>query len=257
MAAAELSIEAIHEYFVEKGGIVANREVVKHFKPYLTDPATKDEARIKFKKYINTLATTKTEGDEKFLILRPKYSACLETQSLKSSSSLSSFYDPINSVGLPLSPSHSLQDFPSSPQSSPGPRQPPPYRPPPPPPPQTSTPNVSFDNVSLASSNFSLQDAGTPQAPPRRRSSDKNKIESNNDDARRFEQEKEEQQCQENDKQPISVKERTQKFNRLASVDDDLSPRPQKEKKKPQDKVGFICFCKFSSTTNEFKTNYV
>lgn len=41
MAAGELSIEAIHEYFVERGGIVANREVVKHFKRYLTDPATK------------------------------------------------------------------------------------------------------------------------------------------------------------------------------------------------------------------------
>lgn len=42
------------------------------------------------------------------------------------------------------------------------------------------------------------------------------------------------------EKQTISVKERTQKFNRMASIEDELSssPRQQKEKKKT-DKVSF------------------
>lgn len=40
MAASELSLEEILKFFVEKGGIVANRDVVRHFKKYLTDPLT-------------------------------------------------------------------------------------------------------------------------------------------------------------------------------------------------------------------------
>lgn len=46
------------------------------------------------------------------------------------------------------------------------------------------------------------------------------------------------------EKKSISVKERTKEFNRLASVEDELSPRTPKsaEKEKPKSKsVSFIC----------------
>ncbi|KAK5642839.1 hypothetical protein RI129_009006 [Pyrocoelia pectoralis] len=217
MAANELSIDVILDYFIEKGGIVSNRDVVKHFKRYLTDPSTREEARITFKKYINTLATTKTEGDEKFLILKPKYSPCPDGSS-NPVTSPKPCLDPINSIGIPVSPSHSNQD--ASPR-----RQPPPYRPPPPPPPATPSPNISYDNISISSS-ISLAESVAPQAPPRRRNSEKLKQEeSPRDDG--------ENQAAESDKQPVSVKERTQKFNRMASVEDELSPRNQKGKKIP------------------------
>lgn len=41
MAATELSLEKIYEYFVQNGGLVSNRDVVRHFRRYLTDPASK------------------------------------------------------------------------------------------------------------------------------------------------------------------------------------------------------------------------
>lgn len=86
----------------------------------------------------------------------------------------------------------------------------------------------------------------TPQAPPRRRSADKmkslealnlNKMENFNGKMNGTEQGEEV-----NDKQTVSVKERTQKFNRMASVEDELnisSPRQQKDKEKK--KVGRKC----------------
>ncbi|XP_031346336.1 ankyrin repeat domain-containing protein SOWAHB isoform X6 [Photinus pyralis] len=225
MAANELSIDVIRDYFIEKGGIVSNRDVVKHFKRYLTDPSTRDEARTTFKKLINTLATTKTEGDEKFLILKPKYSLCPDLPAIPITSPKPCL-DPINSIGIPVSPSHSIQD--ASPR-----RQPPPYRPPPPPPPTTPSPNVSCDNISISSS-ISLAESIAPQAPPRRRNSEKSKMEEPpRDDC--------ENPGVENDKQPISVKERTQKFNRMASVEDELSPRNQKGRKIP-DKDPFTAY---------------
>ncbi|KAK4877571.1 hypothetical protein RN001_010077 [Aquatica leii] len=236
MAASELSINIILDYFLEKGGIVSNRDVVKHFKKYLTDPATKDDARTTFKKYINTLAVTKTEGDEKFLILKPKYSPYPDTGVPPVSTSVQPCFDPINSIGIPLSPTHSVQDFVA--RSSPNSRQPPPYRPPPPPP--TASPNVSYDTISI-SSNMSLQESAPPQAPPRRKNSEKGRPDLENpvnelEHTLENEEQRQENQNAESDKQPVSVKERTQKFNRMASVEDELSPRPQKEKKKVPEK---------------------
>ncbi|KAF5289150.1 hypothetical protein FQR65_LT02040 [Abscondita terminalis] len=225
MAASDLSINVILDYFLEKGGIVSNRDVVKHFKRYLTDPSTKDEARTNFKKYINMLAITKTEGDEKFLILKPKY--CPDAgPAIPAQPCL----DPINSIGIPLSPVHSVQELQT--RNSPNVRQPPPYRPPPPPP-SAPSPNVSYDSISISSSNMSLQEPPPPQVPPRRRNSEKGKSDVENESDEQHEQEN---QNAESDKQPVSVKERTQKFNRMASVEDELSPRPQKEKKKTPEK---------------------
>lgn len=140
-------------------------------------------------------------------------------------------HDLRNSVGIPLSPS-----FPNSDFSPSVPRQPPPYRPPPPP---TPSPNISFDNISLSST--TSETSITPQAPPRRRSADKkaealtvmNKTECFNGKLNGVEQQEDA-----NDKQTVSVKERTQKFNRMASVEDELNLSPKQQKEKEKKKVG-------------------
>jgi hypothetical protein len=41
MATSNLTLEQIYDYFKENGNVVKNRELVHHFKEYLTDPATK------------------------------------------------------------------------------------------------------------------------------------------------------------------------------------------------------------------------
>lgn len=47
----------------------------------------------------------------------------------------------------------------------------------------------------------------------------------------------------ENTEQAISVKERTQKFNKLASFDNELSPQPQKEKKIKPVSTKILYYC--------------
>lgn len=181
---------------------------------------------------MNILATTKTEGNDKFLILKSKFVTSNGEDTLRAAQN-----DPRNSIGIPTSPVH--VDF--NPHNSPGPRLPPPYRPPPP----VQSPNISLDNISI-SSNFSFSDCQltpqlTPQIPPRKKSIDKDvripfNLKSPEKEERSFNEEKENESPENGDKQ-ISVKERTQKFNRLASVEDDLSPRQVKDKKKIEKKV--------------------
>nr|XP_008192389.1 PREDICTED: uncharacterized protein LOC103312734 [Tribolium castaneum] len=215
MASSDLTLEQIYNYFKENGNVVKNRELVHHFKHYLTDPASKEDARVKFKKFVNTLAQTKTEGDEKFLILKTRYQNSLDYPR-PSQLALSPHSDPRLALGIPLSPTPS--DY--SPAKSPAHRQPPPYRPPPP----VTSPTNSLDNVSL-SSIMSLQDV-TPQAPPRRKQ-------------RSFDEDSTPRQInnQEEEKQtPVSVKERLEKFNRMASMEDELSPRQAKSAEKKKEK---------------------
>ena len=40
-APREFTLEAVRCFIIEKGGKVTNHELVKHFKQFLTDPATK------------------------------------------------------------------------------------------------------------------------------------------------------------------------------------------------------------------------
>ncbi|KAJ3660444.1 hypothetical protein Zmor_004893 [Zophobas morio] len=210
MATSDLTLEQIHSYFKENGNMVKNRELVHHFKEYLTNPASKDDARIKFKKYVNTLAQTKTEGDEKFLILKTKYHNSPTTPTLTFPPN-----DPRLSLGIPVSPD-------SSPAKSPAHRQPPPYRPPPP----VSSPTQSPDNISLSSV---MSQDGTPQAPPRRKAADRQKsVDEDATPTKRVEEEGEEK---------ISVKERMEKFNRMASMDDELSPSPRQNKTSEKSKI--------------------
>jgi hypothetical protein len=213
MATSNLTLEQIYDYFKENGNVVKNRELVHHFKEYLTDPATKDDARIKFKKYVNTLAQTKTEGDDKFLTLKTKYHNYLESPKPTLSQPAFPPSDPRNSLGIPVSPD-------CSPSKSPAHRQPPPYRPPPP-----VTPTNSLDNVSL-SSIMSAQDV-TPQAPPRRKAADRQKsLDEESTPTRQINNGGDVNNCDE--KQTVSVKERMEKFNRMASMEDELSPRQPK-----------------------------
>lgn len=149
-------------------------------------------------------------------------------------------HSPHNTLGIP---SPNFQTSPSS-LSSNKPRQPPPYRPPPP----VSSPSPSLDNISLCSSISSsilskdLEDA-PPQAPPRRRSqtsrTPSTEIEPKESPK---DQEVPELPHETADQQVISVKERTQKFNRLASVDNDLSPHAQKNDKKRHQEAVSVFF---------------
>ncbi|GBP97579.1 Ankyrin repeat domain-containing protein SOWAHB [Eumeta japonica] len=72
-APSELSFDEILKFMLAHNGKVTNFELVKHFKPFLTDPDKKDEARSIFKKHVNTLASIKTQNDEKWLVLKRKY----------------------------------------------------------------------------------------------------------------------------------------------------------------------------------------
>lgn len=76
---------------------------------------------------------------------------------------------------------------------------------------------------------MSFKDDDPPQAPPRRRSVEKSR-QASLEAEEIMQQEKEAEQV-------ISVKERMQKFNRMASVDIELSPGLQKDKARRQDTV--------------------
>ncbi|KAJ8982786.1 hypothetical protein NQ317_018487 [Molorchus minor] len=268
MASSELTLEEIYSFLKEKGGKVRNRDAVRFFKAYLTNPQTKGswglagstqvlgcpcpvfsnpgrifvysrrsihscppevegycayeialandyqkvvtlkmKTELNSKTFVNTLAHTKTEGDEKSAHFKNKVSPI--------------FRAPLSPPGnyMISSPQKRSKKFHRPP--------PPPYRSPPPV--CTPSPSASLDNVSLGST-LSLNDA-TPQVPPRKRDAEK---------ARSVVEEKTprknsaEADSNADDKQTVSVKERTQKFNRMASVEDELSPRqmksPDKEK---------------------------
>ncbi|CAH1123175.1 unnamed protein product [Ceutorhynchus assimilis] len=231
MASSEFNFQLIFDYFKENGGKVKNRDAVRYFKRYLTDPATKDENRRKFKEYVNTLAHTRLEGDEKVLILKSKYLNSQELSLHSSTSSLNSNLapnDPRNNVGLPLSPlgnnnNGNFQLYSSTSSLCTPPRQPPPYRNPPP----VSSPSPSLDSVSLSSN--STQD-DRPLAPPRQHRSNSR---GNLLDAENLSTPTREENLE---KGGLSVKERTQQFNRMASVEDDLSPRVSKSAEKDRGK---------------------
>ncbi|XP_060534723.1 uncharacterized protein LOC132707074 [Cylas formicarius] len=222
MASGELSLEQIQAFFKENGGKVKNRDAVRYFRRYLTDPENKDENRVKFKQLVNTLAHTKTEDNEKVLILKSKYLSFTESPPHSPSGGA---WDPRNALGIPTFP---LAEC--SPQNTPV-RQPPPYRNPPP----VASPSPSLSSVSLSSSTTTLSEPPQnepPQAPPRRRDSEKRRSKESLSDAAQREVD-----AGSEDKASISVKERTQKFNRMASTEDELSPRvsksAEKEKVKP------------------------
>ncbi|XP_055528823.1 uncharacterized protein LOC129720930, partial [Wyeomyia smithii] len=117
-APQELSLAEIRNFMLKNNCKVTNHALVKHFRSFLTNKETQEDARKLFKSYVNTLASIKTEGNEKFLILRKKYIHECPTE------------DALN-VSYSMSPgSRSLTIGASDSESSPF-KQPPPYRPPP------------------------------------------------------------------------------------------------------------------------------
>eukprot|EP00094_Tigriopus_californicus_P001571 TCALIF_01518-PA protein Name:"Similar to Sowahb Ankyrin repeat domain-containing protein SOWAHB (Mus musculus)" AED:0.28 eAED:0.28 QI:0/0.5/0.33/1/1/1/3/68/707 len=69
----EFTLESVRQYMLAQDGRVTNHELVKYFKAWLTHPSEKEQARQKFKEYVNTLATIKQEQGEKYLVLKRKF----------------------------------------------------------------------------------------------------------------------------------------------------------------------------------------
>ncbi|XP_044588966.1 ankyrin repeat domain-containing protein SOWAHB isoform X2 [Cotesia glomerata] len=283
---SSLSLDEIRKYLIESGGSARNRDLVKHFKYFLTDPETRVEARNKFKEYVNALATIKNQEGEKYLVLKKKYIHSLDD--------LVTSYPYVASSTSLESP-----DFltPTSPL-----RDPPPYRPPPPAPlsPSNSeiipspshvsstraaqdqlysnSPTHSVFNSSTSNLNITIDDStnypsnqifgsitnnsnfvtpnqqsqqniseintdytspisptspiiNSPPVPPRRKSQDKFKLENKENISNKG---KNEQEIIKEDQGPPeslgtselpSVRERMQRFNRMAS-ETDLHGRP-------------------------------
>ncbi|CAK1588580.1 unnamed protein product [Parnassius mnemosyne] len=70
---SELSFDEILKFMLAHNGKVTNHELVKHFKVFLMNPDMRDEARNTFKKHVNALAIIKNQNNEKWLILKKKY----------------------------------------------------------------------------------------------------------------------------------------------------------------------------------------
>ncbi|XP_025425367.1 ankyrin repeat domain-containing protein SOWAHB isoform X4 [Sipha flava] len=232
----DLSLESVRDFMIMNGGKVTNHDLVTHFKYFLTNPQNRAEARHQFKEIVNTVATViRGEDGEKYLMLKRRFrvAGCVGLSlepSMSSASSLTSLtsYPGLSAVHHSLS-QDSLIDPPRfqqrSPMVSPSARQPPPYRPPP-------SPIVSPNDCSPTKE-------AAPPVPPRRRSSEKIRlIESNENVIINFKD-----NYKENDQpqQPqISVKDRTQKFNRIASENAlqlaSQQPSPNKKKIDKNDK---------------------
>ncbi|XP_059615093.1 uncharacterized protein LOC132260780 [Phlebotomus argentipes] len=263
----ELSLAEIRNFMLNNGCKVTNHALVKHFKEFLTNPDTQNEARKQFKTYVNILATIRTEDKrdgsnekEKYLILKPKY---LHECPSEDNISLAS-----GTLMSPASRSISSEmDF------SPSGRQPPPYRPPPDVSPGASgsgTPakvavlepqtRVQYKDCinEYRTAIMALQrqpsleapvelrrsesQEDPPQVPPRKRSSaersfsieksssDDTVSESNKENVAIMEEMLEIAKTESENK--ISVKEATKKFNKIASEEEKIiSPS---SKKKPE-----------------------
>ncbi|XP_046734435.1 ankyrin repeat domain-containing protein SOWAHB isoform X2 [Diprion similis] len=228
---SELSLEEIRKYLLDNGGTARNHDLVKHFKKFLTDPETRVEARNKFKEYVNSLATIKNEEGEKYLVLKKKYRHAPLSTSTSSSSLTGSGFPVPSSPSTPLSPL----------------REPPPYRPPPPAAASPSSGSVDpRDRQDLSEEDGSekvdedqeaveSQSVSSPPVPPRRKSQDKLRMENNNKENVLPEGVKnvEDETTVGEDGGPasssasaeqLSVRERMQRFNRMASETDIQSP---------------------------------
>ncbi|XP_037906296.1 uncharacterized protein LOC119648598 [Hermetia illucens] len=255
----ELSLSEIREYMLQNGCKVTNHALVKHFKRFLTNPDTQNEARKQFKTYVNILATIKNENNQKYLILRKKYINECPSEDMAESSN----------PGTPMSPGGASLNF--EPEGSPL-RQPPPYKPPPQVSPahQVKIPvlesetkenykdcinefqaavskidpsrfksSESVEEGSVSSQSGSSQTP--PSVPPRKRQSAERSMsrESSIDENKENYEKNDASESVDSDKRKdsensISVKEATRKFNRLASEEEAkvLSPSPKKKPEK-------------------------
>ncbi|KAK7578200.1 hypothetical protein V9T40_010405 [Parthenolecanium corni] len=213
-----LSADTVRDYILSRGGKVYNTDLVKYFKPLLVHPETKDAAREEFKKIINRIAVVlRDERDEKYLVLKRRSNDQSPINSPEPSLSYSSSYSSLPS-GAPLSPAMDPTLIPSFS------KQPPPYRSPPPVTPPKVLPSPGMC-MSPASSESSMEKT-PPPVPPRRRSSDKIKFNNKENESLEGQRNSTTSDDGENkiaDEQKISVKERTQRFNRLASTEEPIT----------------------------------
>ncbi|XP_021920715.1 uncharacterized protein LOC110830296 isoform X2 [Zootermopsis nevadensis] len=268
---SELSVQAIRDFMLENGGKVTNHDLVKHFKRFLTNPETRDEARNQFKEFVNMVATIRNEGGEKYLILKKKYRNPMGAQSpgisVASPVLLSPSSDSLSSPAG-MVPSGNLFASEESLNAMSPSRHPPPYRSPPPPggspmeslefgiqsptmrkeheserekEPSVIMRSASRDDMLSRSTEVTEETVihTPPPVPPRRKSSDRLKLENkeNVSDATLkrpkmigAEVSNKMDASDGDSEQKISVKERMQKFNRLAETDMKTHPVANKKK---------------------------
>ncbi|XKL60141.1 hypothetical protein PGB90_001157 [Kerria lacca] len=219
----KLNVDTVRDYILSKGGKIYNTDLVKYFKPLLIQPETKDIAREEFKKIINKIAVVlRDEKDEKYLILKQPSNEQSPIASPEPSLSYSSSFSSLV-AGVSLSPS--IDSLSSIPGMS---KQPPPYRSPPP----VLSPSAKNSNIYMLNiSSDSSMEKTPPPVPPRRRSSDKIKLGNKENELEEIQKSPtliipDENENKVADEQKISVKERTQRFNRLASTEE-LIPKIQ------------------------------
>ncbi|CAB3363810.1 Hypothetical predicted protein [Cloeon dipterum] len=263
-APEELSMLSIRKFMLSRGGTVTNHELVRHFKYFLTNEESKVHAKMYFKEYVNTLAhISKNEHGEKYLTLKPRYQGPIES---------TGFGSPAGGLVRNLGPSSPSPSFSGSLLSvsalsqenlmeSPG-RVPPPYRPPPPPAvsprssPSCPPPYIGPPPAYRVVEGQEAENGGLPPppVPPRRRSSDKGfgskenllqpvpevpmevvlrpKTEGQETDREQPQKRESASSVEKEPEAKISVKERTQKFNRMASEGDMRQVLQQVNKKK-------------------------
>ncbi|XP_072152208.1 uncharacterized protein sowah isoform X1 [Bemisia tabaci] len=97
-----VTVEAVRNFILHKGGKVTNHELVRHFKGYLTNPDNRVEARNHFKEIVNFVATIiRNDDGEKYLVLKKRFRnqgmvGCNSMDGLMSSPPMSP--EPLNSV---------------------------------------------------------------------------------------------------------------------------------------------------------------
>ncbi|XP_017070946.1 fibrous sheath CABYR-binding protein-like isoform X2 [Drosophila eugracilis] len=255
----ELSISEIRNYMLANDCKVTNHALVKHFKKFLTHPQSQNEARKRFKTYVTLLSTIKNENNQKFLILRKKYVNECPTEEVVERAVAAASSNP-----EPSSPGGGSLNF-DSPM-----RQPPPYKPPPM---VTSPPAVSItkehqENYQECVDEFTAaikrieparlekqpsiksEDPDPQEKPPSSRSNsidvtdNKENIprfsfssEASTDSSSNEKPEKTDLNTPSGEgdvaENPISVKEATRKFNRMASEEEAKIISPP-AKKKPE-----------------------
>ncbi|XP_041563813.1 ankyrin repeat domain-containing protein SOWAHB-like [Drosophila elegans] len=255
----ELSIAEIRNYMLANECKVTNHALVKHFKKFLTHPQSQNEARKRFKTYVTLLSTIKNENNQKFLILRKKYVNECPTEEVVERAVAAASSNP-----EPSSPGGGSLNF-DSPM-----RQPPPYKPPPmvtsPPGGAVSISKEHQENYQDCVDEFAaaikrIEPARLEKQPsvksedPEQKPSRSNSIDvtDNKENIPRFSfsseastdsnpNEKPEKSSEDDSKpiavgdaaeNPISVKEATRKFNRMASEEEAKIISPP-AKKKPE-----------------------
>ncbi|EEB19215.1 conserved hypothetical protein [Pediculus humanus corporis] len=221
-SSAELSFDAVKDFIILNGGKVRNHDLVKHFKKFLTKPQNRDDARNYFKEIVNEVAVIRTEGDEKYLILKRRFRPPGLEECFSSSPS-----------SLSLSSNSKMPSESNTGNNNLSVRQPPPYRAPPPPVTPTKSPQSSspltpvsptsiFPTSAISPSSPDKTNVEDPPSVPVRKKSltEKIKKEHHSDMSKSSSGDSSTGDVELECERKISVKERMQKFNRMASESD-------------------------------------